>query len=130
MLLGLKTDNPVAELYLYDNEGMLVAEEQWQADRGLARHLLAHIDQLFATHGVHKDELRGICVYQGPGSYTGLRIGITVANTLAYALGTLIVAGQGADWKKIGIMRLLKGENDQLVMPLYGGEPRVTEPKG
>lgn len=53
--------------------------------------LLPTIDAILKEGGVSKEELALIAVSIGPGSYTGLRIGLTVAKTLALALGVKIV---------------------------------------
>ena len=50
--------------------------------------LMPEIQKLFEQSQVDKQEITDIVVAEGPGSYTGLRIGVTVAKTLAYALQT------------------------------------------
>ena len=129
MLLGLKTDNPVAELYLYGSDGQLTAEKTWQADRELAHGLLRYIDEFLAenTHTIR--DVTGLFVFEGPGSFTGLRIGLTVMNTLAYGLGVPIVGVSGYDWRAEAVNALTAGQNDRVVMPLYGAEARITAPK-
>lgn len=130
MLLGLKTDNPVAELYLYDEAGKLLAERQWRADRQLAHGLLAEIDAFLVLHDCRLQSLGGLFAYEGPGSFTGLRIGLTVINTLAYALRVPVV-GQAADtdWRETAVKRLRSGDNDRVVMPFYGVDARITLPR-
>jgi len=71
----------------------------------------------------------GLVVYQGPGSFTGLRIGITVFNTLAYTNKWPIVGTTGDNWRQAGIQRLEQGENDEIVLPEYGGEANITTPR-
>lgn len=68
-------------------------------------------------------------VYKGPGSFTGLRIGITVFNTLAYANTWPIVGVTGDDWRQLGVKRLENKENDEIVLPEYGGEANITTPR-
>lgn len=51
-----------------------------------SKQLLPIIDQLFTTVGWQPEDLEQIIVTKGPGSYTGLRIGVTVAKTLASTL--------------------------------------------
>ncbi len=129
MLLGLKTDNPEAELYLYGPTGAVVAEEKWQADRELAHTLLGKIETFLRSHDSSLQGLKGIFVFEGPGSFTGLRIGITVANTLAYALEVPLVGTRGEAWRGEAVEKLVSGVNERVVMPFYGAEARITKPK-
>ncbi len=129
MLLGIKTDNPVAELYLYRDDGQFIASKQWQADRELAHWLLREIDVFLNEHQGSLQTLAGLFAFQGPGSFTGLRIGITVMNTLAYAENIPIVGTQGDDWQRTAVKALLSGANDRVVLPFYGAEARVTAQK-
>lgn len=129
MLLGLKSDAPVAELYLYDEAGELVDEVSWEANRQLAHGLLKKIDEFLTENGTAREQLKGLFVFEGPGSFTGLRIGLTVMNTLAYAENIPIVGTRGDEWQKLAVSRLQLGENDQVVMPFYGAEARITQPK-
>ena len=128
MLLGIRTDSPVAELYLYDGSES-VAAVSWQADRELAHRLLKKIDEFLGANKQSLETLSGLFVFQGPGSFTGLRIGLTVMNTLSYALSVPIVGEVGDDWQVRAIERLSSGENDKVVMPFYGAEARITTPK-
>ena len=128
MLLGIKTDNPIAELYLYDG-AVQIATMTWQADRELAHHLLKKIDEFLERSGQSLDSVTGLFVFQGPGSFTGLRIGLTVMNTLSYAKSVPIVGETGENWKEAATARLAAGENDNVVMPFYGADARITTPK-
>jgi tRNA threonylcarbamoyladenosine biosynthesis protein TsaB len=124
MILALRTNSPTAELYLY-NVGE-VARRIWRADRQLARDLLGEIDTLFGDKSWR--DITGIVVFKGPGSFTGLRIGCTVMNTAAYARTIPIVGTSGDEWIADGLARLSQGENDHIILPDYGAEPRVTRP--
>lgn len=126
--LALRTDSPQAELYLYDDETR-IAHELWQADRRLALELLEHLETFLRAAGKTFADLSGLLVYRGPGSFTGLRIGITVMNTISYAQTIPIVGETSENWLDTGITRLHAGENDQVVLPEYGAEARITKPK-
>lgn len=128
MILALKTDSMVAELYLLKDDGEEASKDVWEAGRSLAKDLLAHIDALVTTAGSWQ-EISGIIVFRGPGSFTGLRIGITTANTIAYANTISIIGETKDDWRSNGVRRLLGGENDQMVLPEYGADPHITAPK-
>ena len=75
-----------------------------------------------------KPAIKGLAVFTGPGSFTGLRIGITTMNTIAYALDIPIVGTTGDDWLADGLARLRAGENDRIVTPHYGKPPNITKP--
>ena len=89
MYLGIRTDSPVAELYLYDGLE-LKAEKTWQADRQLAHGILGQLEAFLDAQNLTFGAIKGLFVYRGPGSFTGLRIGITVMNTIAYSEGIAI----------------------------------------
>ena len=127
MYLGIRTDSPVAELYLYEGTA-LKAEKTWQADRQLAHGLLGQLEDFLSEHGATFHDLTGLFVYRGPGSFTGLRIGITVMNTIAYAESIVIIGSEGDGWRDEAVARLKEGENDQIVLPLYGADARITKP--
>lgn len=105
------------------------ASKNWQADRRLALELLAQIETFLQENDISFQKLTGLIVFRGPGSFTGLRIGITVANTLADSLNIPIVGEIGEDWKKMGAVRLVSGKTDKIVLPEYGSPPHITKPK-
>lgn len=129
MILTLQTDSPTAYITLLDDEGSQVRQDVWQADRTLADNLHRHIDELLQAAGSGWEELTGILIYRGPGSFTGLRIGITVANALAYGLGIPVIGETSEQWQQQAFSRLRNGDNDHIVLPHYGADPNITRPK-
>ncbi len=129
MILAIKTDNPQAELYLLKPSGEEVNRIIWQADRQLAKDLLGKIEQLLKQNNTLFEDITGLCVYKGPGSFTGLRIGITVMNTIAYSEGVPIVGETGNKWLESGVKQLQNNASDGIVMPEYGAAARITKPK-
>ena len=127
MKLLLDTSTPTCRLTLVDDDGW--HEFEWQADRTLADGLLAYIvDRLNEYHATLSD-MTGIGVLKGPGSFTGLRIGLTVLNTLADSRQLPIVGETGDDWRQAALRRLERGDNDRLVMPEYGSAANITTPR-
>lgn len=106
-----------------------VSWHSWQADRQLAHGLLGYLRDTLKTHHATFEDITGIGVFRGPGSFTGLRIGLTVANTLADALTVPIVGANGDAWVENAADRLQHGENDRVVLPEYGADARITKPR-
>jgi tRNA threonylcarbamoyladenosine biosynthesis protein TsaB len=79
--------------------------------------------------GLQASSLQGLVVFTGPGSFTGLRIGISTMNAMAYAQNIPIVGVGGENWLLDGIKRLKNHENDKIVTPNYGREPNITKSK-
>jgi len=135
MILALKTSDKISELYLLsiNNENKeskdftILKEKKWQAERELAKTLLNEIEQLL--DGKSFKELKGLIVFSGAGSFTGLRIGITTMNSISYSEEIPIIGISGENWLKDGIKKLMNGKNDKIVIPNYGAEPNITKPK-
>ena len=124
----LDTSTPTCKLTLISDTGEKY-DYEWLAERELAKGLHAFINEKLQLHGSSWNDISGIGVYQGPGSYTGLRIGLTVLNTLADALSVPVIGATGESWQSEAIARLESGENDQIVLPEYGGEANITAPR-
>jgi tRNA threonylcarbamoyladenosine biosynthesis protein TsaB len=128
MILTIRTDTPEAEVSLVEADGKEVVGYTWTAGRKLSQQLLPEIDRLVES-SVGWNRVAGIVVYCGPGSFTGLRIGVTAANTAAYSLNIPVVGASGDDWIKAGLERLPAAQLGQFVRPEYGSEPNITMPK-
>jgi tRNA threonylcarbamoyladenosine biosynthesis protein TsaB len=127
MILLLDTSTPVCKLALID--GVWRYEDEWQADRQLAKGLLKYLQQKLTESDKTFADISGIGVMKGPGSFTGLRIGLTVLNTLADAENIPIVGETGADWQNTALTKLMAGKNEKIVLPFYGGEAHITKPR-
>lgn len=128
LILTIRTDSPDAEVGLFDGQKQL-DYEVWHADRNLSLTILGKIEKLLKKNKFKFDDLEGVVAFEGPGSFTGLRIGLTVANTLAYGLRIPVVSTDAEAWIQAGIKRLEKGENDKVALPEYGREARITKPR-
>ncbi len=90
MILSLRTDKPIAEIGLHDGLNQ-VDDIAWEAHRELSAQLHLKIEELLSKNDQTYQDLSGIAVFKGSGSFTGLRIGAAVANALAGALPIPIV---------------------------------------
>lgn len=128
MILTIRTDKPEAEIGLFDGKEKL-AYETWHAHRQLAETIHKKIDEVLSARGRTLSNITGVVVYKGPGSFTGLRIGVSVGNALAYSFNIPIVAETGDDWADRGIESLAEGDGSTWVTPEYGAPVHTTSPK-
>jgi tRNA threonylcarbamoyladenosine biosynthesis protein TsaB len=128
LILVIRTDKPESEIGLYDGTKQL-SYKIWQAHLELAETIHNKVSDLLKQIDKSWHELNGIVVYKGPGSFTGLRIGIAFANTLSYSLDLPIIGTSSEDWVESGIKQLLSNKNEHSVVPEYGAEAHITSPK-
>lgn len=124
MILLLDTSTPLCRLTLIDGGEQFAAE--WQAERQLAKGLHAWLRDHLAKQGKTWIDIEGIGAFRGPGSFTGLRIGITILNTLAESLAIPIVGESGGEWQAHALERLRLGENDRIILPYYDHDANIT----
>ncbi|MCG5055056.1 MAG: tRNA (adenosine(37)-N6)-threonylcarbamoyltransferase complex dimerization subunit type 1 TsaB [Myxococcales bacterium] len=88
--LAIETSTRTARVALVDARGEMTGEATRTADRHSA-NLLAMCDELFRAAGLTPRDLRLITCGAGPGSFTGLRVGLAIAKGLALPFGTPLV---------------------------------------
>jgi tRNA threonylcarbamoyladenosine biosynthesis protein TsaB len=89
LVLDTATRTPVVAVAAPD--GTVMAERRWQSRHRHGEELLGRLEEALSEIGVSRRDLTGVVVGIGPGSFTGLRIGMATAKTIAYALGIPIV---------------------------------------
>ena len=67
-------------------DGKVVDKISYEAWQRQSEMMVTEVDNILKRNNVDKSELDGVVVGIGPGSYTGVRIGVTIAKTIAYAL--------------------------------------------
>lgn len=89
MLIAIDTSTRFASLALYE-EGVLLSEETWFSRNNHTVELVPGLVRLLERQEKGPGEIEGVAVALGPGSFTGLRIGLAVAKGLALGLGVPI----------------------------------------
>jgi tRNA threonylcarbamoyladenosine biosynthesis protein TsaB len=89
--LAIETSGRLGSLALVE-DGRVVAEDEFPHGLQHAAEIVVRIDRLCRERGWGPRDLREVYVSAGPGSFTGLRIGITLAKTFAFATGAKLVA--------------------------------------
>jgi len=90
VLLGIDTTTKVCSVALLD-ENRIIGEFTLLHDSTHSQKLLPLIDRLFDEAGVKKEKLEGVAVARGPGSFTGVRIGLATAIGLGLSLGCPVI---------------------------------------
>ena len=89
-ILALDTTTDICSIAVADDERLL-GEYNFAHAMDLSRRLMPNVVSLLKDSGLEVRDLQGIGVSLGPGSFTGLRIGVATAKTLAQTLGIPIV---------------------------------------
>lgn len=91
LTLGIETSQVPGSIAL-SLDGRCLEERTLQPGRRHAETLIPEISRLLADFGYAPQDCEAVAVSEGPGSFTGLRIGVTCAKTLAYATGARLAA--------------------------------------
>lgn len=86
LVLGIETSSPVGSVALVE-DGRLLAQASHDTPNAHGEKLLGLIEGLFEGTGRRRQELSRVAVGRGPGSFTGLRIGLSIAQGIAIGLG-------------------------------------------
>ena len=109
LVLYLDTSTPETILKLNNQE------YRYPFANDLAEKLLQFIKDKLAENNYTWQDITSITFMSGPGSFTGLRIGATVVNTLAHELGIPLYDHHGA--------------KHQQIIPVYGHPANISQPK-
>jgi tRNA threonylcarbamoyladenosine biosynthesis protein TsaB len=126
--LVLETAGRVGQAALASGPAV-VAEARLEEGRKRASDLGSAIERLLNEHGWKASELTAVVVGLGPGSYTGLRVGLASAKALAYATGAAFFGGESfAAWAHAapGEARELSVVSDALKGTLFRRDYRRT----
>jgi len=93
MILCLETATNLCSVALCDNDGVVSLRESNES-KSHASLLTVFIEEILRDNELRARDLSAVAVSKGPGSYTGLRIGVSVAKGIAYAANIPLIATQ------------------------------------
>ena len=124
-LLAIETSSRIGSVALYA-DGRIVCERSFEHGLQNAAHLLPLIDDACREVSATGRDITHVAVSIGPGSFTGLRIGVTLAKTLCFATGakliavpTLPVIASNAPQAARYVMPILDAKRDQVYAAMY-----------
>ncbi|HHT9117984.1 MAG TPA: tRNA (adenosine(37)-N6)-threonylcarbamoyltransferase complex dimerization subunit type 1 TsaB [Candidatus Hypogeohydataceae bacterium YC38] len=125
MTIGIETSGQVGSVAVCE-DGKVLAEKYFEKGMRHGRELLPSLKTMFQELGWSTEKVDLIAVSQGPGSYTGLRVGITCAKTLAYALKrplvpvpTMDVLAENVPPGDVAICPILDARRNQVYACIY-----------
>ena len=113
LILGIESAAKVAGAALYEN-GRIIAEQMVNGALTHSETLMPMIEAVFKAAGRKPEDLDYIALTSGPGSFTGLRIGAAVVNTLANELNIPL--------------KNHHGEIVKIILPDYGRGANISKP--
>jgi tRNA threonylcarbamoyl adenosine modification protein YeaZ len=122
LILAFDTATDVATVALVRN-GDVLGERASRAVR-----VLEDVEEILGEAQVRSADVEGIVVGTGPGSYTGLRMGLITARTLAFSLGVPVAGVSTLDALAAGVpgaVPVIDGRRRE-VFTLVAGEPRCV----
>jgi tRNA threonylcarbamoyladenosine biosynthesis protein TsaB len=140
LVLAFDTSGFSGSLALLDGPRML-GSAMLDADRRSAQTLAPAIVQLLADCGRKPDDVKLVATTIGPGSFTGLRVGVTTAKTFAYAVGAEVIGvstleamahGTTGDWLKdtSEVQAVIDALRRELFLGRFRSEPGGNVPDG
>lgn len=136
MLVAIDTATSYASLALHDGFQVRV-EHTWESPRRHTVELLPRLVAALEQLGLGAEHLSGVAVTRGPGSFTGLRVGMAVAKGLAMAQNLplvgvptldVVAAAQGRDRRPLcAVLQAGRGRICAAIYGWRGGEWRVRE---
>lgn len=133
LVLGINTASFKTSIALIEKgkSSRLLCEDNWQSKNNEAEKLMPKIQKLLTSAKKDFSDIKGVFVIKGPGSFTGLRVGVTVANAVAYLNKTKLYAADTFEyWFEKAKAQELPIKSAQLVFAGSQGVYVIFKPNG
>lgn len=117
MILCLETATPLCSVALCNDAGVISLKESDES-KSHAAMITVYIEKILKEHNMKVSDLDAVAVSKGPGSYTGLRIGVSVAKGLAFGAGIPLIGVETTLSMYSGIKMNGYGSDDALYCPM------------
>ncbi len=116
LILNIETATPVCSVAISRDSKIIGIQESYK-EKSHASLLAPFIHEIFKKKSIKKSEMDAVAVSRGPGSYTGLRIGVSTAKGIAYALSKPLIAVDTLQAMAYGMIKKLFQESSQSIDP-------------
>lgn len=134
-ILNIETSTTNCSVALLVNGEHIVLKEDNSSSYSHAERLHVYIDEVLTSAQISRDELHAVAVSKGPGSYTGLRIGVSAAKGLCYALDiplisvpTLEILAHKVELQKGYIVAMLDARRMEVYSAVFDTNYQCIEP--
>lgn len=117
-ILCIETSTKACSVALAINGELLALKESVDQDYSHAEQLNLFIEEVMDKGEIEFNQLNAISVSKGPGSFTGLRIGVSTAKGLAYALNIPLLSIETLESMAIGFLRKFPINTNELLVPM------------
>jgi tRNA A37 threonylcarbamoyladenosine modification protein TsaB len=140
MILVIQTVRPEIEVMLLDEEFNLITSRKWQSEKDELAKVLPEIEVMLSEADNKWNEIKKIVVFNGIGGFSSTRVGVTIANTLAFILKAelyemswlQVLEGEKASRQLFPLVREFLGKGPQSVKvakPIYKSAPIISASK-
>lgn len=135
MFLIIDTSNKIAQIILSE-DAKVIDSVSFHCVGTLTTELLPKIEKLLKKHKQTLENIEAIGAVIGPGSFTGLRVGVTTANAIGYALGKPLIKISNSKFQmtnksqisndqklaELVCKKWRKGQVEKILLPEYGNK--------
>lgn len=129
LILGIDTSSKMSSITLYDSEKGVIAKNSVQVKMTHSDTLMILIDNLLKNSGKSIKDVNRVAVGIGPGSFTGIRIGVGTAKGLAYSrnidivgVNTLDILAENIEETDREIITIIDAKKERVFYSVYGYE--------
>lgn len=135
-ILSLDTSTKVVSVAIMDEDKLLAEYFINNDEKNHSQRLMPMIDSMLSELKLRPDEIDYYAVSNGPGSFTGLRIGVTTVKGMAYAsnkkvvaVDTLDVMASNVSYADTIVCSMMDARNRQVYVAMYDGDKKIVEDK-
>ena len=116
LILNIECTTNVGSVSLSRNGKTWIMKEDFSGDH--AKNLTLFIDEILNTSNIKLEDIDAVSISEGPGSYTGLRIGVSIAKGICYTLNKPLLAVSTLKSLAYGVKLLNPISENDLIIPM------------